>query len=140
MVSVPEPSSSPQDGGAPEHEVVMADSVGLAVLVVLQKLSPTERIAFVLHDVFAVSFAEIASIVGCNESTARQLTSRARRKVQGTKSTSGTVELQQKREIVDAFLVVSREGDFAKLLTLLDPNVVSEPLCLLQTEYGLILR
>lgn len=124
MASAPEPVTSHQDGSNPEHEAVIADSVGLAMLVVLEKLNPAERIAFVLHDIFAVSFSEIAFIIGCNEPAARQLASRARRRVQGTESTSETAELQRKRELVDAFLAASRNGDFEKLLSVLDPNVV----------------
>lgn len=124
MASASEPVTGRQDGSDPEHEAVIADSVGLAMLVVLEKLNPSERIAFVLHDIFAVSFSEIALIIGCNEAAARQLASRARRRVQGAESTSETAELQRKRELVDAFLAASRNGDFEKLLSLLDPNVV----------------
>ncbi|OXM84485.1 sigma-70 family RNA polymerase sigma factor [Paenibacillus rigui] len=124
MVSVPEPVTGRQDGSDPEHEALLADSVGLAMLVVLGKLNPAERIAFVLHDIFALSFSEIAPIIGRNEASARQLASRARRRVQGVESTSETVELKRKRELVDAFLAASRTGDFEKLLTVLDPNVV----------------
>jgi RNA polymerase sigma factor (sigma-70 family) len=124
MASAPEPVTGHQDGSDPEHEAVIADSVGLAMLVVLEKLNPAERIAFVLHDIFAVSFSEIALIIGCNEAAARQLASRARRRVQGAESTSETAELQRKRELVDAFLAASRNGDFEKLLSVLDPNVV----------------
>ncbi|WP_028610898.1 sigma-70 family RNA polymerase sigma factor [Paenibacillus harenae] len=124
MVSVPEPVTSLQDGSDPEHEALMADSVGLAMLVVLEKLNPAERIAFVLHDIFALSFSEIAPIIGRNEAAARQLASRARRRVQDTESTSETAEFQRKRELVDAFFAASRNGDFEKLLSVLDPNVV----------------
>jgi RNA polymerase sigma factor (sigma-70 family) len=124
LASAPEPVTGHQDGGDPEHEALMADSVGLAMLVVLEKLKPAERIAFVLHDIFAMSFSEIALIIGCNEAAARQLASRARRRVQGAESTSETAELQRKRELVDAFLAASRNGDFEKLLSVLDPNVV----------------
>ncbi|WP_169089570.1 sigma-70 family RNA polymerase sigma factor [Paenibacillus sp. PL91] len=124
MASAPEPVTGHQDGSDPEHEALMADSVGLAMLVVLEKLNPAERVAFVLHDIFALSFSEIALIIGRNEAAARQLASRARRRVQGTESTSETVELQRKRELVDAFLAASRNGDFEKLLSVLDPNVV----------------
>jgi RNA polymerase sigma-70 factor (ECF subfamily) len=124
MVSIPEPITSHQDGSDPEHEALMADSVGLAMLVVLGKLNPAERIAFVLHDIFALSFSEIAPIIGRNEAAVRQLASRARRRVQGVESTSETAELKKKRELVDAFLAASRSGDFEKLLTVLDPNVI----------------
>lgn len=121
MVSAPEPATNRHDGSDPEHEALMADSIGLAMLVVLEKLNPAERIAFVLHDIFALSFSEIAPIIGRNEAAARQLASRARRRVQGAESTSETAE---KRDLVDAFLAASRTGDFEKLLTVLDPNVV----------------
>ncbi|GGD71997.1 sigma-70 family RNA polymerase sigma factor [Paenibacillus nasutitermitis] len=124
MANAPEPVTGHQDGSDPEYEALMADSVGLAMLVVLEKLNPAERVAFVLHDIFALSFSEIALIIGRNEAAARQLASRARRRVQGTKSTSDSAELQRKRELVDAFLAASRNGDFEKLLTVLDPNVV----------------
>jgi RNA polymerase sigma-70 factor (ECF subfamily) len=124
MDSVPEPVTSLQDGSDPEHEALIADSVGLAMLVVLEKLNPAERIAFVLHDIFALSFSEIAPIIGRNEAAARQLASRARRRVQDAESTSETAEFQRKRELVDAFLAASRNGDFEKLLSVLDPNVV----------------
>jgi RNA polymerase sigma-70 factor (ECF subfamily) len=124
MVRIPEPVTNYQDGGDPEHEALVADSVGLAMLVVLGKLNPAERIAFVLHDIFSLSFSEIASIIGRNEAAARKLASRARRRIKGTESTAGTEELKQKRELVDAFLTASRTGDFEKLLAVLDPNVV----------------
>lgn len=126
MASIPEPVTSHQDGSDPEHEVLMADSVGFAMLVVLEKLNPAERIAFVLHDIFALSFSEIAPIIGRNEVATRQLASRARRRVHGGESTLKTAEteLKRKRELVEAFLAASRNGDFEKLLTVLDPNVV----------------
>ncbi|WP_276356121.1 sigma-70 family RNA polymerase sigma factor [Cohnella caldifontis] len=120
----PEPVTGHQDGSDPEHEALMADSVGHAMFVVLEKLNPAERIAFVLHDIFALSFSEIAIIIGCNEAAARQLASRARRRIQGAESTSETAGLQRKRELVDAFLAAARDGDFEKLLAVLDPNVV----------------
>lgn len=124
MGSVPEPAAGHQDGSHPEHEALMADSVGLAMLVVLGKLTPAERIAFVLHDVFALSFTEIAPIIGRNEAAARQLASRARRRVQGAEPTPRTEEHKRKQELVDAFLIASRTGDFEKLLSVLDPDVV----------------
>ncbi|MGE7824879.1 sigma-70 family RNA polymerase sigma factor [Paenibacillus sp. NPDC093718] len=124
MVSIPEPVTSRQDGSDPEHEALMADSVGLAMLVVLEKLNPAERIAFVLHDIFALSFSEIAPIIGRNEAAARQLASRARRRVQDADATTETAEFQCKRELVDAFFAASRNGNFEKLLSVLDPNVV----------------
>ncbi len=124
MVSVPEPVTSRQDGSDPEHEALLADSVGLAMLVVLGNLNPAERIAFVLHDIFALSFSEIAPIIGRNEAAARQLASRARRRVQGAETTADSAEFKRKRELVDAFLAESRTGAFEKLLTVLDPKVV----------------
>ena len=105
----------------PEHEAEMADSVGLALLVVLDTLSPAERLTFVLHDLFDVPFDEIAPIVGRTPEAARQLASRARRRGRGTSPDADPV---RKREIVDAFLAASRGGDFEALLALLDPDVV----------------
>jgi RNA polymerase sigma-70 factor, ECF subfamily len=107
----------------PEHEMQLADSVGLALLVVLETLEPAERVAFVLHDMFDLPFAEIAPIVGRSRDAARQLASRARRRVQGTNGVEVSDRARQ-RGIVDAFLAASREGDFAALLALLDPSVV----------------
>ena len=118
-----EPLVSPEDGSDPEHEAVMADSVGLALLVVLETLTPAERIAFVLHDLFAVPFEEIAPIVGRSTTAARQLASRARRRVQKKPASPGSDQTRQ-REVVDAFLSASRNGDFKALLSLLDENVV----------------
>nr|BFE64741.1 sigma-70 family RNA polymerase sigma factor [Dactylosporangium thailandense] len=106
----------------PEQEAVLADSVGLALLVVLETLSPTERLAFVLHDMFAVSFDDIAVVVGKSPAAARQLASRARRRVQAGPSDPG--ESGRKQEVVAAFLAASRGGDLGTLLTLLDPDVV----------------
>jgi RNA polymerase sigma-70 factor (ECF subfamily) len=119
---LPEPVASPEDGGDPEHEALLADSVGLALLVVLDTLAPAERLAFVLHDMFAVPFDEIAPIVGRSPAAARQLASRARRRVQGAAPTDG--DLNRRREVVDAFLAASRRGDFDALLAVLDPEVV----------------
>src|SRR5213594_1115757 len=107
----------------PEHEAVMADSIGLALLVVLETLSPAERVAFVLHDMFGMPFDEIAPIVGRSEVATRQLASRARRRVQGAGPVSDT-DIASRRKIVDAFLAASRGGDFGALLSLLDPDVV----------------
>jgi RNA polymerase sigma-70 factor (ECF subfamily) len=115
--------SEPVDVVDPEHEAVLADSVGLALLVVLDALTPAERLAFVLHDMFAVPFDEIATIVGCSSPAARQLASRARRRVQGSTPDQRTGGNRQ-REIVDAFLAASRGGGFDALLALLDPDVV----------------
>jgi RNA polymerase sigma-70 factor (ECF subfamily) len=115
--------ASPHDDANPENAAVMADSVGLAMLVVLESLAPAERLAFVLHDMFAVPFEEIAPIVGRTPGAARQLASRARRRVQGTEP-GGQRNQQRQREIVDAFLAASREGNFGALLALLDPDIV----------------
>lgn len=110
-------------GGDPEQEALLADSIGLAMLVVLDTLNPAERIAFVLHDVFAVPFGEIASIVGRNEAAARKLASRARRRVQGAK-TSSEANLGMQRTLVDSFLAAARAGDIDSLLKVLAPDVV----------------
>ncbi|WP_330232136.1 sigma-70 family RNA polymerase sigma factor [Nocardia sp. NBC_00508] len=110
----------PEDAG-PEQQAVIGDSVGLALLVVLDTLSPAERLSFVLHDMFAVPFDEIAPIVGKTSAAARQLASRARRRVQGARAVA---DRDRQREVVDAFLAASRSGDFQALLTLLDPDVV----------------
>ena len=107
----------------PEQEAVLGDSIGLAMLVVLESLTPAERVAFVLHDMFAMPFEEIAPIVGRSEVATRQLASRARRRVQGAEPAGGT-SVGSRREIVDAFLAASRGGDFTALLALLDPDVV----------------
>jgi RNA polymerase sigma factor (sigma-70 family) len=108
----------------PADEVVLADSVGLALLVVLETLSPAERLAFVLHDMFGMPFEEIAPIVERNPAAARQLASRARRRVRGAEPQVGRESLAQQRRVVDAFLAASRNGDFAGLLEVLDPEIV----------------
>ncbi len=118
-VFVPDPILSPLD---PEEEAVRADSVGLAMMVVLETLSPAERLAFVLHDMFGLSFDEVAEVVDKTPAAARQLASRARRRVQG--APVGDNDLSRQREVVDAFLAAARGGDFEALLSLLDPNVV----------------
>jgi RNA polymerase sigma factor (sigma-70 family) len=120
---VPQPIASRADGIDPEREALLADSVGLALLVVLETLSPAERVAFVLHDMFSVPFDEIAPIVGCSPNATRQLASRARRRVQGA-SDVPEADLTRHREVVDAFLAASRDGDFEALLAALDPEVV----------------
>src|SRR5215203_3857316 len=112
-----------EDGSDPEQEAILADSVGLALLVVLETLDPAERLAFVLHDMFAVPFDEIAPIVGRSPTAARQLASRARRRVQA-ESPVPDADLATQRGVVDAFLAASREGDFEALLAVLDPDVV----------------
>jgi RNA polymerase sigma-70 factor (ECF subfamily) len=121
--SVPEPITSRESGVDPEHEALLADSVGLALLVVLDTLSPAERLAFVLHDIFAVPFDEIAPIVERSETAARQLASRARRRVRGAARVQDA-DLTYQREVVDAFLAASRTGNFEALLAVLDPDVV----------------
>jgi RNA polymerase sigma-70 factor (ECF subfamily) len=113
----------PTEGIDPEQEALLADSVGLALLMVLDTLTPAERMAFVLHDLFAVPFDEIAPIVGRTPVAARQLASRARRRVQGA-APAADVELSRQRAVVDAFLAATRGGDFSALLAVLDPDVV----------------
>jgi RNA polymerase sigma factor (sigma-70 family) len=130
-VHVPEPIVDRADGIDPEHEALLADSVGLALLVVLETLSPPERLAFVLHDMFAVPFDEIALIVDRSPAAARQLASRARRRVQG-ENTVPDADLDTQREVLDAFLAASRNGDFDALVALLDPDVV------LRADLGLL--
>ena len=120
---LPEPILDRADGMNPEHEALLADSVGLALLVVLETLSPPERLAFVLHDMFAVPFEEIGPIVDRSPEAARQLASRARRRVQGEGKVPDA-DLATQRCVVDAFLAASREGDFEGLLAVLDPDVV----------------
>ena len=122
-VHVPEPIVALADGTDPEHEALLADSVGLALLVVLETLSPTERLAFVLHDIFAVPFDEIAPIVDRSPDAARQLASRARRRVRA-ENTVPDADLPAQREVVDAFLAAARDGDFDRLVAVLDPDVV----------------
>jgi RNA polymerase sigma factor (sigma-70 family) len=122
-VHLPEPIIDRADGADPEHQALLADSVGLALLVVLETLAPAERLAFVLHDMFAVPFDEIAPIVERSPDAARQLASRARRRVQGERTVPDT-GLDRQREVVDAFMAAAREGDFAALVAVLDPDVV----------------
>ncbi|MCZ4255022.1 sigma-70 family RNA polymerase sigma factor [Sulfitobacter sp. G21635-S1] len=118
----PDPSLTATNA-TPEEELAMADSVGLAMLTVLETLTPGERVAFVLHDVFAVPFDDIAGIVGRSPDATRQLASRARRRVQGAQ-TADRVDNARRREVVDAFLAAARGGDFDALMTMLDPDVV----------------
>jgi RNA polymerase sigma factor (sigma-70 family) len=122
-VHVPEPIVSRADGLDPEREALLGDSVGLALLVVLETLSPAERLAFVLHDMFGVPFDEIAPIVGRSEVATRQLASRARRRVQGATPVPDA-DLRRQRAVVDAFLAAARDGDFDALVAVLDPDVV----------------
>jgi RNA polymerase sigma-70 factor (ECF subfamily) len=121
--SVPEPIVSREDQVDPEHEALLADSVGLALLVVLETLSPAERLAFVLHDMFAVPFDDIAPLVERTPAAARQLASRARRRVQGAAPVPDSSVADQRR-LVDAFLAAARDGNFEALLAVLDPDVV----------------
>ena len=120
---VPDPIVSPQEGTDPEHEALLADSVGLALLVVLETLAPAERVAFVLHDMFAVPFDEIASITGRSPAAARQLASRARRRVQAQAPVPDPDPARQ-RSVVDAFFAAARRGDFDALVAVLDPDIV----------------
>ena len=120
---LPEPIVSREDGVDPERQALLADSVGLALLVVLETMAPAERLAFVLHDTFGMPFEEIAPIVGRSPTAARQLASRARRRVQGSVPVPDA-DLAQQRELVDAFLAAARDGDFEALLAALDPDVV----------------
>ncbi|MHC0429589.1 sigma-70 family RNA polymerase sigma factor [Streptomyces sp. O3] len=121
---LPDPVVTGPDSVDPEQEILVADSVGIALMVVLQTLSPAERLAFVLHDLFAVPFDEIASVLGRTPAATRQLASRARRRVNGAAPASDT-DLARRREVVDAFLAASRGGDFDALLAVLDPEVVA---------------
>jgi RNA polymerase sigma factor (sigma-70 family) len=120
---IPEPIIDRADGTDPEHEALLADSVGLALLVVLETLKPAERLAFVLHDIFGVPFDEIAPIVDRSPQATRQLASRARRRVREER-TVPDADIETQREVVDAFVAASREGDFEALLEVLDPDVV----------------
>jgi RNA polymerase sigma-70 factor, ECF subfamily len=122
-VHVPEPIVSREDGVDPEYEALLADSVGLALLVVLDSLTPAERLSFVLHDMFAVPFDEIGRMVGRSPTAARQLASRARRRVRD--ATPPAPDLARQREVVDAFLAAARAGDFDALVAVLHPDVVA---------------
>ncbi len=122
-VHMPDPIVDPIDGTDPEHEALLADSVGIAMLMVLEKLSPAERLAFVLHDMFGVSFDEIAEIVDRSPDAARQLASRGRRRLRAADPVSDP-DLDAQRELVEAFTAAAREGDFDRLLSVLHPDVV----------------
>jgi RNA polymerase sigma factor (sigma-70 family) len=128
-VHVPDPVVSSQDRTDPEHQALLADSVGLALLVVVQALAPAERLAFVLHDMFAVPFGQIAAIIGRSPNAARLLASRARRRVQAA-AAAPDPDLADQRRVVDAFFAASQEGDFGALVALLDPDVV------VRADYG----
>src|ERR671910_424640 len=121
-VRVPDPIVDRADGTQPEHEALLADSVGLALLVVLETLAPAERLALVLHDMFAVPFDEIAPVVGRSPTAARQFASRARRRVRGAPEPDA--DLTRQREVVDAFFAAARDGDFDALVAVLHPDVV----------------
>jgi RNA polymerase sigma factor (sigma-70 family) len=123
-VYVPDPVVSGVDGTNPEDEALLADSVGLALQVVLETLTPAERLAFVLHDMFDLPFDEIAPMVGRSPATARQLASRARRRVRGAEIRAPDSDLVRQREVVDAFYAAAHRGDFDALVAALDPDVV----------------
>ncbi|MGX8907676.1 sigma-70 family RNA polymerase sigma factor [Streptomyces sp. QH1-20] len=124
QIRLPDPVVSGPDGLDPEQEILLADSVGIALLVVLETLAPAERLAFVLHDMFAVPFDEIAPVLGRTAASTRQLASRARRRVQGAAPAPDT-GLAHRRRIVDAFLAAARGGDFDALVSVLDPEIVA---------------
>jgi RNA polymerase sigma-70 factor (ECF subfamily) len=123
-VHLPDPIVSPEGELQPEEEALLADSVGLALQVVLDSLAPAERLAFVLHDMFELPFEEIAPMIGRNPAAARQLASRARRRVKGAEIPEPDPDLARQREVVDAFFSAARGGDFDALVAVLDPNVV----------------
>jgi RNA polymerase sigma-70 factor (ECF subfamily) len=127
---LPDPIISPDGELQPEEEALLADSVGLALLVVLDTLAPAERLAFVLHDMFELPFEEIAPMVGRTPATARQLASRARRHVKGADIPAPDPDLARQRDVVDAFFLAARGGDFDALVALLDPDVV------LRSDFG----
>jgi RNA polymerase sigma-70 factor (ECF subfamily) len=130
-VHVPDPIISREDAADPEHQALLAESVGLALLVVLQTLGPAERLAFVLHDMFAVPYDQIAGIIGRSPNAARLLASRARRRVRAA-AAAPDPDLARQRQVVDAFLTASHEGDFGALVALLDPDVV------VRADYGTV--
>jgi RNA polymerase sigma factor (sigma-70 family) len=123
-VHVPDPIISPDGVFQPEEEALLADSVSLALLVVLDSLAPAERLAFVLHDMFGLPFEEIAAMVGRSPAAARQLASRARRRVKGAEVPAPDPDLARQRDVVDAFFSAARRGDFDALVAVLDPDVV----------------
>lgn len=131
---LPEMVVTDDDDGAPEDNVLLAESIGLALLVVLNTLRPAERLAFVLHDMFAVPFDEIGQIIGKSSDASKMLASRARQKVQGAHRP--TDERQQQRAVVDAFLAAARDGDFEGLLRVLDPDVMSRT----HTAHGVVVK
>lgn len=123
-VHLPDPIITPDEDLDPEQEALLADSVGLALLVVLESLTPAERLAFVLHDMFELPFEEIAPLVGRTPTAARQLASRARRRVKGAEVPTPDTDLARQRQVVDAFFAAARAGDFDALVQVLDPNIV----------------
>jgi len=123
-VHLPDPVISADGELQPEQEALLADSVGLALLVILDTLSPAERLAFVLHDMFELPFEEIAPMVGRTPAAARQLASRARRRVRGADIPAPDADLARQRDVVDAYFLAAREGDFSALVNVLDPEVV----------------
>jgi ketosteroid isomerase-like protein len=123
-VHVPDPVISRADGTNPEEEALLADSVGLALQVVLETLAPAERLAFVLHDMFDLPFDEIAPMVGRSPATARQLASRARRRVRGADVHAPDRDIRRQREVVDAFFAAAHHDDLDALVAVLDPDVV----------------
>jgi RNA polymerase sigma-70 factor (ECF subfamily) len=122
--TAPDAIPAPVGAADPEHEATLTDSVGLAMLVVLDTLTPNERLAFVLHDMFAVPFDEVATVIGCSTTAARQHASRARRRVQGADPATGAGDVVRRQQIVEAFLAAARGGDFDGLLSLLAPDAV----------------
>ncbi len=126
---MPDPIVDPLDGTDPEHEALLADSIGIAMLMVLETLNPAERLAFVLHDMFGVPFEEIAPIVDRSPDAARQLASRGRRRLRAADPVPDA-DLDQQRQVVEAFIAAAREGDFDRLVTVLHPDVV------LRADYG----
>ena len=123
LVHVPDPIVSPESGIDPEHSALLADGVGLALLVVLESLSPAERLAFVLHDMFGVPFEEIATLLDRSPDAARQLASRARRRVRG-QAPPPDPDVRRQRTVVDAFFAAARDGDFEALVSVLNPDVI----------------
>jgi RNA polymerase sigma factor (sigma-70 family) len=121
---LPDPIVDRQDSSDPEHEALLADSVGLALLVVLETLTPAERLAYVLHDMFSVSFEEIGAILERSPEAARQLASRARRRIRAAHTTPNADAAAHQEEVVEAFLAAARDGDFDALLAVLDPEIV----------------
>jgi len=128
-VHVPDPVISSADGTSPEDEVLLADAVGIALQVVLDTLTPAERLAFVLHDMFGLSFDEIAQVVGRSPATARQLASRARRRVRGADVHAPDADIASQREVVEAFFAAAHRGDLHALVAVLDPDVVVRTDC-----------